>query len=49
MSLLTKFLIEEMEHAPESFQREVLAFLRHLRAREAGEDVHALLPLAESA
>jgi hypothetical protein len=34
-------------------QREVLAFLRHLRARGAGndgsEDVHALLPLAKSA
>ena len=46
-------LIEELEHAPESVQREVLAFLRHLRARGAGndgsEDVHALLPLAESA
>ena len=46
-------LIEELEHAPESVQREVLAFLRHLRARGAGndgsEEVHALLPLAESA
>ena len=46
-------LIEELEHAPESVQREVLAFLRHLRARGAGsvrsEDVQALLPLAESA
>ena len=45
--------IEELEHAPESVQREVLAFLRHLRARGVGsagsEDVHALLPLAESA
>lgn len=50
---ITKSLIEELEHAPESVQREVLAFLRHLRARGAGsdgsEDVHALLPLAESA
>ncbi len=50
---MTKSLIEELEHAPESVQREVLAFLRYLRARGAGsdgsEDVHALLPLAESA
>ena len=29
-------VIEELEHAPESVQREVLAFLRHLRARGAG-------------
>ena len=53
MSPKTKSLIEELEHAPESVQREVLAFLRHLRARGAGndgsEDVHALLPPAESA
>jgi hypothetical protein len=53
MSPITKSLIEELEHAPESVQREVLAFLRHLRARGAGsdgsEDVQALLPLAESA
>ena len=53
MSPLTRSLIEELEHAPESVQREVLAFLRHLRARNAGndgsEDVHALLPLSESA
>ena len=53
MSPITKSLIEELEHAPESVQREVLAFLRHLRARGAGndgsEDVLALLPLAESA
>ena len=53
MTPITKSLIEELEHAPESVQREVLAFLRHLRARGAGndgsEDVHALLPLAESA
>ena len=53
MSPITKSLIEELKHAPESVQREVLAFLRHLRARGAGndgsEDVHALLPLAESA
>jgi len=53
MSPITKSLIEELEHAPESVQREVLAFLRRLRARGAGsdgsEDVHALLPLAESA
>ena len=53
MSPITKSLIEELEHAPESVQREELAFLRHLRARGAGndgsEDVHALLPLAESA
>jgi len=53
MSPLTKSLIEELEHAPESVQREVLAFLRHMRTRLAGadgsEDVHALLPLAESA
>jgi hypothetical protein len=53
MSPITKSLIEELEHAPESVQREVLAFLRHVRARVAGsdgsEDVHALLPLAESA
>ena len=53
MSPITKSLIEELEHAPESVQREVLAFLRHLRARGAGndgsEDAHALLPLAESA
>jgi hypothetical protein len=53
MSPITKSLIEELEHAPESVQREVLAFLRHLRVRGAGndgsEDVHALLPLAESA
>ena len=53
MSSITKSLIEELEHAPESVQREVLAFLRHLRARGAGndgsEDAHALLPLAESA
>jgi hypothetical protein len=53
MSPITKSLIEELEQAPESVQREVLAFLRHLRARGAGndgnEDVHALLPLAESA
>jgi len=49
---LAKSLIEELEHAPESVQREVLAFLRHLRARVAGgdgsENVHGLLPLAES-
>ena len=53
MSPITKSLIEELEHAPESVQREVLAFLRHLRARGAGsdgsEEVQALLPLAESA
>jgi len=53
MSPLTKSLLEELEHAPESVQREVLAFLRYLRARGGGgdgsEDVHALLPLAESA
>jgi hypothetical protein len=53
MAPLTKSLIEELENAPESVQREVLAFLRHLRARPAGgdgnEDLHALLPLAESA
>ena len=53
MSPITKSLTEELEHAPESVQREVLAFLQHLRARGAGndgsEDVHALLPLAESA
>ena len=51
MSHITKSLIEELEHAPESVQREVLAFLRHLRARGAGndgsEDVHALLPLTQ--
>jgi uncharacterized protein (DUF2267 family) len=37
----------------ESVQREVLTFLRHLRARCAGsdgsEDAHALPPLTESA
>ena len=53
MSPLTKSLIEVIEHAPESVQREVLACLRHLRARGAGNDgsgdVHALLPLGESA
>ena len=53
MSPITKSLIEALEHAPESVQREVLAFLRHLRARGVGsdgsEDVHALLPPAESA
>jgi hypothetical protein len=53
MSPLTKSLIEELELAPESVQREVLAFLRHVRARVASadgsEDLHALLPLAESA
>ena len=52
MTPITKSLIEELEHAPESVQREVLAFLRHLRARGAGndgsEDVHVLLPLAGS-
>lgn len=50
MSPLTKSLIEELERAPESVRREVLAFLRYLRARGAGsngrEDAHALLPLA---
>jgi hypothetical protein len=30
-----KSLIEELDHAPESVQRAVLAFLRHLRARVA--------------
>ena len=53
MSPITKSLIAELEHAPESVQREVLAFLRHRRARGTGndgsEDVHVLLPLAESA
>ncbi len=53
MSPLTKTLIEELEHVPESVQREVLAFLRHLRIRDAGgeggEEANALLPLAESA
>jgi hypothetical protein len=53
MSPLTKSLIVELEHVPESVQPEVLAFLRHLRVRGVGndgsEDVHALLPLAESA
>jgi hypothetical protein len=53
MSPIAKSLIEELEHAPESVQREVLAFPRQLRARGAGsdgsEDVQALLPLAESA
>ena len=53
MSRITKFLIEELEHAPESVQRKVLTFLRHLRASGVGndgsEDVQALLPLAESA
>ena len=53
MSPITKSLIEELERAPESVQREVLAFLRHLRAWGTGsdgsEDVQALLPLAESA
>jgi hypothetical protein len=53
MSPITTSLVEELKHAPESVQREVLAFPRHLRARGAGsdgsEDVHALLPLAESA
>ena len=53
MSPITKSLIEELKRAPESVQREVLAFLRHLRTRDAGsdgsDDVHALLPLAESA
>jgi len=51
MSPLTKSLIEELEHAPEHVQREVLAFLRHLRIRgvDGGEEVHSLLPLAESA
>jgi hypothetical protein len=49
MSPLTKSLIEELEHAPESVQREVLAFLRHLRARgDGGEEVQSLLPLANS-
>jgi len=51
-SPITTSLIEELDRAPESVQRGVLAFLRHLRARGAGshgsEDVHALLPLAES-
>ena len=53
MSPLKKSLIEQLEKAPESVQRGVLAFLRHLRARGVGSDgsegVHALLPLAESA
>jgi len=53
MSSLTKSLIEELEHAPESLQQEVFAFLRHRRARGVGsdrsDDMHALLPLAESA
>ena len=45
MTPITTSLIEELGHASESVQREVLAFLRHLRARGAGndgsEDVHA--------
>jgi hypothetical protein len=53
MSPITKSLIEELKHAPESMQREVFAFLRQLRACGGGsdwsEDLHALLPLAESA
>jgi hypothetical protein len=53
MSPITKSLIEELELAPESVQQQVLALLRHLRSRGAGsdasDDVHALLPLAESA
>ena len=47
-----KILIEELEHAPESVQRDVFALLRYVRVRSAGSEgraaVHALLPLAES-
>jgi len=44
MSPITKSLIEELEHAPESVQREVLAFLRHLRARGTGNDARHAEP-----
>jgi hypothetical protein len=49
MSTLTKALIEEIQAAPESVQREVFDFLAFLKAREKGEGRENLLPLAQTA
>jgi len=51
MSTLTDTLIEELRTAPEAVQREVLDFLRFLKARHAARDEgrEDLWPLAASA
>lgn len=49
MSVLTKTLIEEIQAAPESVQREVFDFLAFLKARQCSEGRESLLPLAQSA
>ena len=51
MSTLTKTLIEEIETAPETVQREVFDFLVFLKARRAAgeEGKENLLPLAQTA
>jgi hypothetical protein len=48
MSTLTKTLIEEIKTAPETVQREVLAFLK-ARQRAQIEGQESLLPLAQTA
>ena len=51
MSALTKSLMQELEAAPETVQREVLDFLVFLKNKEAArnEGREDLLPLAQTA
>ncbi|MBI4662728.1 MAG: DUF2281 domain-containing protein [Verrucomicrobia bacterium] len=51
MSTLTKTLIEEIQSAPETVQREVFDFLVFLKSKEAArhEGREDLLPLAQTA
>lgn len=49
MSTITEALIEELQTAPESVQREVFDFLAFLKAKEKNEGRENLLPLAQSA
>ena len=51
MSTLTKSLIQELEAAPETVQREVFDFLVFLKTKETarGEGRESLLPLAQTA
>ncbi len=47
MSTITEALIEELQAAPESVQREVFDFLTFLKEKSEGRE--SLLPLAQSA
>jgi len=49
MSTMTQSLIQEIQTAPESVQREVFDFLVFLKGRPQREGAESLLPLAQAA